>query len=103
MFAYESIITTTCFLSLCCLFVSPYVRLFLGVEDTIKGYPSAPLMILIEVFHPDDQTFTNIGGAIGYHANLFIKKKRVRSCRVLTPQLPCSQDIHGFIFPYQNS
>ena len=30
---------------------------------------------IMEVFRPDDQTFTNIGGAIGYHANLYFKKK----------------------------
>jgi hypothetical protein len=37
---------------------------------------------LMEVFHPDDQTFTNIGGAIGYHANLFIRKKGAFLSRV---------------------
>jgi hypothetical protein len=30
---------------------------------------------LMTVLRPDDQTFTNIGGAIGYHANLYFKKK----------------------------
>ncbi len=30
---------------------------------------------ITDVIKPDDQTFTNIGGAIGYHANFFIKKK----------------------------
>jgi hypothetical protein len=30
---------------------------------------------LVRVVQPDDQTFTNIGGAIGYHANLFLSKK----------------------------
>ncbi len=30
---------------------------------------------LMNVFRPDDQNFTNIGGAIGYHANLYFKKK----------------------------
>jgi len=38
--------------------------LSLSVFDDITG-----------VIKPDDQTFTNIGGAIGYHANFFIKKK----------------------------
>jgi hypothetical protein len=37
---------------------------------------------LMEVFRPDDQTFTNIGGAIGYHANLFIRKKGAFLSRV---------------------
>ena len=35
----------------------------------------AALNDLVEVIKPDDQTFTNIGGAIGYHANLFLKRK----------------------------
>lgn len=30
---------------------------------------------IMKVFRPDDQVFTNIGGAVGYHANLFFKKK----------------------------
>jgi hypothetical protein len=30
---------------------------------------------LMNVLRPDDQNFTNIGGAIGYHANLYFKKK----------------------------
>ncbi len=30
---------------------------------------------LVEIVKPDDQKFTNIGGTIGYHANLFVKKK----------------------------
>ncbi|HOD36601.1 MAG TPA: hypothetical protein PLR20_12345 [Syntrophales bacterium] len=30
---------------------------------------------LVEIVKPDEQKFTNIGGTIGYHANLFIKKK----------------------------
>lgn len=30
---------------------------------------------IMKVFKPDDQIFTNIGGAVGYHANLFFKKK----------------------------
>ena len=30
---------------------------------------------LLKVFRPTDQQFTNIGGAIGYHANLAVKRK----------------------------
>ena len=30
---------------------------------------------LVGVVKPDDQTFTNIGGVVGYHANLYIKNK----------------------------
>ena len=31
---------------------------------------------LIAIVKPDDQHFTNIGGAIGFHANLIVKKKK---------------------------
>ncbi|MFW5818312.1 MAG: hypothetical protein ACOCVE_00595 [Desulfovermiculus sp.] len=31
---------------------------------------------LVRIFKPDDQKFTNIGGAIGSHANLYIRKKK---------------------------
>ncbi len=37
---------------------------------------------LVDVVKPDDQTFTNIGGAIGFHANLFVKKKGTPFSRV---------------------
>jgi len=37
---------------------------------------------LVDVVKPDDQTFTNIGGAIGFHANLFVKKKGTLFSRV---------------------
>jgi hypothetical protein len=30
---------------------------------------------LVDTVCPDDQTFTNIGGLVGYHANLLIKRK----------------------------
>jgi hypothetical protein len=30
---------------------------------------------LVDVVRPDDQTFTNIGGLVGYHANLLLKRK----------------------------
>jgi len=30
---------------------------------------------LIEIFKPDDQAFTNIGGLVGHHANFFFKEK----------------------------
>jgi len=49
---------------------------FWGRRQNKKIVLSA-LTDLISVVKPDDQTFTNIGGAIGYHANLLIRKKRV--------------------------
>jgi hypothetical protein len=37
---------------------------------------------LVNVVKPNDQTFTNIGGAVGFHANLFVKKKETPFSRV---------------------
>ena len=37
---------------------------------------------LVDVVKPDDQNFTNIGGAVGFHANLFVKKKGIPFSRV---------------------
>ena len=37
---------------------------------------------LVDVVKPDDQNFTNIGGAVGFHANLFVKKKGTPFSRV---------------------
>ena len=37
---------------------------------------------LVDVVKPNDQTFTNIGGAVGFHANLFVKKKGIPFSRV---------------------
>ena len=37
---------------------------------------------LVDVVKPDDQNFTNIGGAVGFHANLVVKKKGTPFARV---------------------
>jgi len=37
---------------------------------------------LVDIVKPHDQTFTNIGGVIGFHANLFLKKKDTPFSRV---------------------
>jgi hypothetical protein len=37
---------------------------------------------LVDVVKPDDRNFTNIGGAIGFHANLLIKKKGTPFSRI---------------------
>ncbi|MBN1829236.1 MAG: hypothetical protein JW884_08865 [Deltaproteobacteria bacterium] len=37
---------------------------------------------LMSIVQPDDQTFTNIGGAIGHHANLFVRRKGAPFSRV---------------------
>jgi len=54
---------------------------FWGRRLNRKIYQSA-FNDLVEVVKPDDRNFTNIGGAIGFHANLFIKKKGTPFSRV---------------------
>lgn len=74
MFKYEHILTQPVFF----LFVAFSFLLtfgyFHGRRKNRELFLSA-FNDLMAVFRPDDQTFTNIGGAIGYHANLFIRKK----------------------------
>ncbi|MEA2014108.1 MAG: hypothetical protein U9N38_02200 [Thermodesulfobacteriota bacterium] len=81
MFKYEYIITQPVFF----LFVAFSFLLAFGYFWGRKHNRSIFLSVfndLIKVFNPDDQTFTNIGGVIGYHANLFIKKKGAFLSRV---------------------
>jgi len=47
-----------------------------------KAIFRAAFQDLTAVIQPDDQTFTNIGGVIGYHAELLIKKKGAWLSRV---------------------
>jgi hypothetical protein len=54
---------------------------FWGRRSNRRIYQSA-LNDLVDVVKPDDQTFTNIGGAVGFHANLFVKKKGIPFSRV---------------------
>lgn len=81
MFKYEHILTQPVFF----LFVAFSFLLtfgyFWGRRHNREMFLSA-FNDLMEVFRPDDQTFTNIGGAIGYHANLFIRKKGAFLSRV---------------------
>ncbi|MBW2560968.1 MAG: hypothetical protein JRE40_08950 [Deltaproteobacteria bacterium] len=81
MFKYEHIVTQPIFF----LFVAFSFLLtfgyFWGRRHNKEIFLSA-FNDLMEVFHPDDQTFTNIGGAIGYHAKLFIRKKGAFLSRV---------------------
>ncbi len=74
MFKYEHILTQPVFF----LFVAFSFLLTFGYFHGRRQNRELFLSVfndLMTVFRPDDQTFTNIGGAIGYHANLFIKKK----------------------------
>jgi len=54
---------------------------FWGRRSNRKIYESA-FNDLVDVVKPNDQTFTNIGGAVGFHANLFVKKKGIPFSRV---------------------
>jgi hypothetical protein len=54
---------------------------FWGRRSNRRIYRSA-FNDLINVVMPDDRNFTNIGGAIGFHANLFIKKRGAPFSRV---------------------
>jgi hypothetical protein len=54
---------------------------FWGRRSNRRIYLSA-FSDLVDVIKPDDRNFTNIGGAIGFHANLLIKKKGTPFSRV---------------------
>jgi hypothetical protein len=54
---------------------------FWGRRSNKRIYRSA-FSDLVDIVKPDDRNFTNIGGAIGFHANLFIKKKGTLCSRV---------------------
>jgi hypothetical protein len=54
---------------------------FWGRRSNRNIYRSA-FSDLVDVVKPDDRNFTNIGGAIGFHANLLIKKKGAPFSRV---------------------
>ena len=74
MFKYQHIVTQPVFF----LFVAFSCMLSVGYfwgRRTNKRLFRSTFNDLIDVAKPDDQTFTNIGGAVGYHANLIMKKK----------------------------
>jgi hypothetical protein len=67
------------------LFISFSVLLtlgyFYGRRSNRRIYQSA-FNDLVDIVKPDDQNFTNIGGAVGFHANLVVKKKGTPFSRV---------------------
>ena len=74
MFQHEEIILQPVFF----LFVALSFLLTAGYlwgKRKNKSIALGVLKELVDLIRPDDQTFTNIGGAIGYHANLLVKKK----------------------------
>jgi len=73
MFNHDYILTQPVFF----LFIAFTMLLSLGYlwgKRANKRVFLAAFNDLVDVVKPDDQTFTNIGGLVGYHANLYIKK-----------------------------
>lgn len=81
MFKYEHILTQPVFFLFVAFSFMLTAGYFWGRRRNRKIFLSA-LQDLVDVVRPDDQTFTNIGGAIGYHANLYVKKKGAPFSRV---------------------
>ncbi len=73
MFRYENILLQPAFFLFVAFSFLLTLGYFWGRKYNGELFRSA-FNDIIDVFHPDDQTFTNIGGAIGYHANFFIRK-----------------------------
>ncbi len=105
MAQYEHIITQPVFF----LFVAFSFLLALGYfwgRRKNQAISHSAFEDLIKIFRPQEQKFTNIGGAIGYHANLAIKKKggwlsRVDATITLLPRhswlyLPLSKCIRKY-------
>lgn len=75
MFAHQDIVTQPVFflfIAFTCLLSIAYFwgrranqRLYLAAFDDLTG-----------VIKPDDQTFTNIGGVVGYHARYILNKRK---------------------------
>jgi len=74
MLKYEHLITQPIFFIFVAVSFLLAFGYFWGRRYNRKIFLSA-FNDLMEVVKPDEQTFTNIGGTIGYHANLYIKKK----------------------------
>ena len=78
MFAHQNIVTQPVFflfIGFSCLLSAVY---FWGRRANQRLYLSA-FADLTDVIKPDDQTFTNIGGVVGYHAKFILKKESVFS------------------------
>ncbi|MBE9545968.1 MAG: hypothetical protein IMF10_00560 [Proteobacteria bacterium] len=104
MFEYEHIITQPVFFLFIAFSFLLSFGYFWGRRQNKTLFLSA-FNDLVDVVKPDDKTFTNIGGIIGYHANLFIKKKspvtRVDATITLLPRhswlyLPISKLIRKY-------
>jgi len=74
MFEHGHIVTQPVFFLFIAFSCVLTVGYFWGRRENKRVFLSA-FDDLVEVVKPDEQTFTNIGGVVGYHANLLIKKK----------------------------
>jgi hypothetical protein len=104
MWQHEEIITQPVFLLFLAFSFALTLGYYWGRRQNKKIFHSA-LTDLVEIVKPDDQTFTNIGGAIGYHANLLVRRKgpvsRVDATITLLPRhswmyLPISKLIRKY-------
>ncbi|MGA7876221.1 MAG: hypothetical protein WCA08_11200 [Desulfoferrobacter sp.] len=73
MFAHQEIITQPIFILFIGFSFALTLGYFWGKRKNHKIIVSA-FQDLVAVVEPEDHNFTNIGGAIGYHANLICKK-----------------------------
>jgi len=104
MFAHQEIITQPIFILFIGFSFALTLGYFWGKRKNHKIILSA-CQDLVAVVEPEDQNFTNIGGAIGYHANLICKKgspfSRVDATITLLPRhswlyLPISKMIRKY-------
>jgi hypothetical protein len=74
MFQHEYIVTQPLFYLFIAFTAALSMGYFWGRRANKRVFLSA-FNALVDIVRPDDQTFTNIGGLVGYHANLLIKRK----------------------------
>lgn len=74
MFQHQHIVTTPIFLLFVAFSCLLSVVYYWGRRQNKKVFLAA-FNDLVDVVRPDDQSFTNIGGLVGYHANLLIEQK----------------------------
>lgn len=74
MFENEMILTEPLFYLLVAFSALLTLGFFWGRKKNRKIYNDA-FQALVDTVKPDDQTFTSIGGVVGYHANLLVKRK----------------------------
>jgi hypothetical protein len=74
MFKYQHIVTQPIFFLFVAFSFFLSIVYYWGKRENKRVFLSA-FNDLVDVIKPDDQKFTNIGGAVGYHANLIINRK----------------------------